>query len=94
MGVEFKKQISKWVLIKLIENPNKFGKDGANSEFMRAYLLEVCGVDLSLGTLKAISTVSRVKSDVLLEHPEYDKREKDAPKKKKSLLNSEENINA
>jgi len=78
-----KKQFYVWVYTKLKEEPNKFGVDGCNALFMQKYLEEHYNVYLPIGALRAISTVSRVKSEVLLQNPQWDNRVKDAPKSKK-----------
>ncbi|MFY4805859.1 hypothetical protein ACOTVJ_05620 [Aliarcobacter butzleri] len=79
----FKKQLYVWTYEKIKSNPNKFGADGCNALFMQTYLKEIHGVDLPLSVYSTISTVSRIKSDLLLKNPQYDKRVKDRPKKRK-----------
>jgi hypothetical protein len=53
---------------------------------MQTYLEENYNVILPISAMKAISSVSRIKSKVLLKNPQYDKREKDKPKKRKNKL--------
>lgn len=80
----FKKQLYVWTYSKLKNCPEKFGVDGCNALFMKTYLKEHYNVDLPISAMKTISTVSRIKSEVLLQNPQWDKREKDQPKRKKN----------
>ena len=87
-----KKQLYVWTYEKIKSNPNRFGADGCNALFMKTYLYENYGVDLPISAMKTISTVSRIKSDLLLKNPQYDKRIKDKPKKKRiTKTNQEQN---
>lgn len=86
----FRNQLSKWIFTKLKGNPNKFGADDCNALFMQTYLAETYGVSLPLSAMKAISTVSRTKSELLVENPQYDKRVKHKSKKKKKFLSDDE----
>jgi hypothetical protein len=82
----FKKQLYVWTYEKIKSNPNKFGADGCNALLMKTYFKEVHGVDLPESAFSTISTVSRIKSDLLLKNPQYDKRVKDRPKKRKKSV--------
>jgi hypothetical protein len=82
----FNTQLYKWTFEKLVTNPNKFGSDDCNALYMQTYLEENYNVILPISAMKAISSVSRIKSKVLLKNPQYDKREKDKPKKRKNKL--------
>jgi len=83
MDKYLKNQLYRWTYDKLKNNPDKFGVDGCNALYMKTYLFEFYGIDLPISAMKAISTVSRIKSNVLLKNPQFDKRVKDRPKKKK-----------
>jgi len=83
----FKNQLYKWAYDKLKEEPEKFGADGCNSLYMQVYLKEFHNTVLSISTLKTISTLSRIKSEILLQNPDLDTRVKDRPKKKKIIEN-------
>lgn len=76
-------QIDKWIKDKLEKDSNKFGSDDCNSLFMQTYTYEHYGVSLPISLYKAISTVSRKKSKILLDNPQWDKRVRDKPKKRK-----------
>lgn len=82
-----KNQLYRWTYDKLKENPQKFGTDGCNARYMQEYLREVHGVEVSIFAMKAISTISRIKSDLLLKNPELDFRVKDCSKKRKNNQN-------
>lgn len=81
-----KKQLYVWTYEKIKSNPNKFGADGCNALIMKTYFKEIYGVDLPQSAFSTISTVSRIKSDLLLKNPQYDKREKHRPKKRKKSV--------
>lgn len=88
----FKNQLYVWTYDKLKANPKSFGVDGCNALFMKTYLYENYGVDLPIIAMKTISTVSRIKSEVLLKNPQWDKREKDKPRPRKiTKINQEQN---
>ncbi|MDC0932697.1 hypothetical protein OAR97_02510 [Arcobacteraceae bacterium] len=87
MDKYFKKQLYKWTYDKLKNNPEKFGADGCNALYMKTYLFESYGIDVSISAMKTISTISRIKSYVLLKNPQFDKRVKDRPKKRKKKKN-------
>lgn len=78
------KKINDWIYSKLEKNPMNFGQDDCNALFMRTYILEHYNIDLPISAYKAISTVSRKKSQILLDNPQWDYRERDKPKKRKN----------
>ena len=85
-----KNQLYRWTYEKIKSNPKKFGADECNSLFMQTYLMEHYGINLPQSALKVISTVSRIKSDLLLKNPQFDFRVKHKPKsRKKSTQKSE-----
>ena len=85
-----KNQLYKWTYNKLKKAPEKFGADGCNALYMQTYLSEFYNVDLPISAMKVISTVSRIKSDLLLKNPQWDKREKDKPRPRKKTKNIQE----
>jgi len=82
----FKNQLYKWTYNKLKTDPKRFGADGCNALYMQTYLSEFYNVDLPISAMKVISSVSRIKSDVLLKNPQWDKREKDRPRPRKKTI--------
>lgn len=88
----FKNQLYRWAYDKLKEEPKKFGADGCNSLYMQVYLKEFHNTILPISTLKTISTLSRIKSEILLQNPQWDTRVKDRPKKKKQSKNHSNNL--
>lgn len=78
------KKINDWIYSKLEENPNKFGADDCNALFIHSYVYEHYGIYLPIPLCKAISTVSRKKSKILLDNPQWDYRKRDRPKKRKN----------
>ena len=79
----FKNHLYRWTYDKLKKDPKRFGSDGANSLFMQTYLKEVIGIFVPISAIKTITSISRIKSEVLLDNPQYDSRVKDKPKKQK-----------
>lgn len=79
----FKKQLYVWTYEKIKSNPKKFGGDECNSLLMQTYIYENYNIYLPQSALKAISTVSRIKSNLLLNNPRFDNRVKNKPKSKK-----------
>ncbi len=70
--------IREWVLIQLKENPDLYGGDKGNPSIMRAYLIgKEKGKkveDLTDVVFSRLSTVSRIKNQLLEVYPEYDYR--------------------
>ena len=85
-----KNQLYRWTYEKIKSNPKKFGGDFGNSLIMYEYTISFyseSGVaELEPQLFSIISTVSRIKSDLLLKNPQYDKREKHRPKKRKKSV--------
>lgn len=82
----FKNQLYRWTYDKIKSDPKKFGGDECNAILMQTYLKEFYDTSLPVVALKTISTVSRIKSDLLLENPNFDNRVKHKPKKRKNSL--------
>ena len=62
----FKKQLYVWTYEKIKSNPKKFGGDECNSLLMQTYIYENYNIYLPQSALKAATTVSRIKSKLLL----------------------------
>ncbi len=84
-----KNQLYRWTYEKIKSNPKKFGGDSCNALLMQKYIQEVYNIFLPLEAFVTITTVSRIKSDLLLENPHFDFRVKHKSKKRK-LLNGVE----
>ena len=88
----FKNQLYRWAYNKLKKDPKRFGTDGCNALFMQTYLFEIYNIFVPISALKATSSISRIKSDILLENPQWDKRDKDKSKMKiKESLHKKDN---
>jgi hypothetical protein len=73
-----------WTLLKLEDDPRRFGSDNGNAAIILEYLITASQDDrITLITLETISnavTVSRIKNAILLERPDLDFRDKNSPK--------------
>lgn len=88
----FKNQLYRWTYDKLKEKPEVFGSDGCNALYMHTYLKEYFNIKVPIHAIKVITTISRIKSRILLENPQWDSRVKDRPKKKKLNENHSYNL--
>lgn len=82
----FKKQLDVWTLEKIKSNPQKFGGDNSNAMIMHEYANEFHAVShvmqLEPRFYSVLSTVSRIKNQLLEDNPQYDCRKKYKPKKR------------
>lgn len=90
MKIRTKKDLDTWVYNTIVSNPRKFGGDDSNAYIMQEYSKQchngeiISSLDKSF--FSAISTVSRIKNDLLLDNPHLDYREKNKPKHKKKMV--------
>jgi hypothetical protein len=84
----FKKQLDVWTLEKIKSNPQKFGSDNSNANIMHEYANEFHAdshvMQLEPRFYSVLSTVSRIKNQLLEDNPQYDCRNKYKPKKRKT----------
>lgn len=80
------KQLNKWVLEKLENEPFLYGGDIGNPAIMKAYLEEAHSIILPLEALSACASVSRRKNSTLKIRVDLDKRVKNAIKREKTKL--------
>lgn len=81
-----KKQLYVWTYDKIKANPQKFGGDNSNASIMHEYINEFYSdshvMQLEPGLFSVLSTVSRIKNQLLEDNPKFDCRTKYKPKKK------------
>lgn len=84
----FKKQLDVWTFEKIKSNPQKFGGDNSNALIMHEYANEFHAVSyvmqLEPRFYSVLSTVSRIKNQLLEDNPQFDYRKKYKPKKRKT----------
>lgn len=78
----FRNQLYRWTYDSIKSNPKKFGGDRCNPLLMQKYIQEAYNIYLPLEAYITITTVSRIKSDLLLKNPHFDFRVKHKPKKR------------
>lgn len=85
----FKKQLYVWTYEKIKSNPQKFGGDNSNALIMHEYANEFHAdssvVQLEPEFYSVLSTVSRIKNQLLENNPHFDCRKKYRSKKKRRL---------
>ena len=88
MDKQFKKQLYVWVYDKIKENTEKFGGDAGNRSIMHKYLQEfhsesrVC--ELEPRQMSILSTVSRIRNEILKKNPQFDCRVKYCSRKQRT----------
>lgn len=82
----FKKQLYVWTYEKIKSNPQKFGGDNSNALIMHEYANEFHPnsyvMQLEPRFYSVLSTVSRIKNQLLEDNPQFDCRAKYKQKKK------------
>lgn len=90
MSELLRKQIHDWEYEKIKSNPRMYGGDKGSPLIMKAYIQEFHSgkkaEQLADSVYSILSTVNRVKNDLLLKNPQFDFREKNKPKTKKQKI--------
>ena len=78
-----KNQLYKWTYDKLKSNPEKYGGDFGNPEIMHSFLLYFFGdkivSSLEVHNFSVLSSISRIRNELLIENPQFDMRIKYKP---------------
>lgn len=86
MDKYLKKQLYVWTFDKIKDNPKKFGGDNSNASIMHEYMNEFYSdshvMQLETGLFSVLSTVSRIKNQLLEDNPKFDCRTRYKSKKK------------
>ncbi len=95
MSKFLRNQIYVWAYEKIKSNPKVYGGDKSNPLIMKAYVQEFHNGEkaeqLADIVFSILSTVSRVKNDLLSKNPQFDLRVKNKGKKKKIGITSTDN---